>query len=225
MKKKLLAITLLATLLITGCGSSKPNAELDKFANEIDLGQTKSTTAPTEAPTEAPASGNTEAPTAAPTSGATEAPAEEEKYYFTFSAPTTEDDTWDSGKFANSKLTMINVWGTYCGPCLNEMPSLGEIATEYDAAEFQLIGVICDVMEGDSQAAVDAAKELITETGANYPHLLANESVYVSFLSAVSVVPTTFFVRQDGSLIGYVTGALDKESWKSLIDQLLAEEQ
>lgn len=207
MKRKLLAITLLTALCITGCGSGKPNAELDKFANEIDLGQTKSTTAPT----------------VTPTGGATEAPAEEEKYYFTFSAPTTEGDTWDSGKFADSKLTMINVWGTYCGPCLNEMPSLGEIATEYDAAEFQLIGVVCDVMEGDSQAAVDAANELIKETGANYPHLLANESIYMSFLSAVSVVPTTFFVRQDGSLIGYLTGALDKESWKSVIEQLLAE--
>ena len=69
------------------------------------------------------------------------------------------------------------------------------------------------------------AKQLITETKANYPHLLANESVYMSFLGAVSAVPTTFFVRQDGSLIGYLTGALEKENWKALIDDLLSEEQ
>lgn len=215
MKKRILALLLLAALITTGCGNNKPNTELDKFAEEIKVGQQEDTT-PTASPTEVP--------TGEAADAATETPApEEEKYYLSFSAPTTGGETWDSAMFANSKLTMINVWGTYCGPCLKEMPALGEIAAEYDAAEFQLIGVVCDVMEGDSQAAVDAANELIKETGANYPHLLANESIYMSFLSAVSAVPTTFFVRQDGSLIGYLTGALDKESWKTVIEQLLAE--
>ena len=120
---------------------------------------------------------------------------------------------------------MINVWGTYCNPCLSEMPDLGEIASEYEASDFQLIGVICDVMEGDDEENVNYAKELITETKAAYPHLLLNESLYMSFMGAVSAVPTTFFVRQDGSLIGYLTGAQSKENWKALIDRLLAEEQ
>ena len=80
-------------------------------------------------------------------------------------------------------------------------------------------------MEGDDAENVNYAKELITETKAAYPHLLLNESLYMSFMGAVSAVPTTFFVRQDGSLIGYLTGAQSKENWKALIDRLLAEEQ
>lgn len=216
MKKRILSLILLATLAITGCGSAKPNAELDKFADEIIPNQgstvlgTEATTVPTVAPTETPV---------------TEDEVAEEKYFFTFEATTTEGETWNSDKFANSKLTMINVWGTYCNPCLSEMPALGELAAEYDPAQFQLVGVVCDVMENDSTKNIDYAKQLITETKANYPHLLANESVYMSFLGAVSAVPTTFFVRQDGSLIGYLTGALEKENWKALIDDLLSEEQ
>ena len=216
MKKRILSLILLATLAITGCGSAKPNAELDKFADEIIPNQgstvlgTEATTVPTAAPTETPV---------------TEDEVAEEKYFFTFEATTTEGETWNSDKFANSKLTMINVWGTYCNPCLSEMPALGELAAEYDPAQFQLVGVVCDVMENDSTKNIDYAKQLITETKANYPHLLANESVYMSFLGAVSAVPTTFFVRQDGSLIGYLTGALEKENWKALIDDLLSEEQ
>lgn len=235
MKKRILALILVANFAIAGCGSSnKPNAELDKFADEIVVGPDGDIWEPTEEPTA------TAMPTAEPTvaenddksasndvassESNNEASEEEaEKYYLTFEASTIDGEAWNSDKFANSKLTMINVWGTYCNPCLSEMPDLGEIASEYDSADFRLIGVICDVMEGDDEKNVAYAKELIDETKADYPHLLLNESLYVSFMSAVSAVPTTFFVRQDGSLIGYLTGAQSKENWKALIDQLLAE--
>ena len=150
---------------------------------------------------------------------------EETPYYVTFTANTVEGEEWNSDKFASSELTMINVWATYCNPCLSEMPDLGELAAEYDSAEFQMIGVVSDVMEGDSEKNIDYAKQLIEETKAAYPHLLLNESLYMSFVGAVSAVPTTFFVRQDGSLVGYLTGAMDKESWKALVEELLAKEQ
>ena len=223
MKKRILSLILLATLAITGCGSSKPNEELDKFAEEIivnpdgSVSEPEATTAPSDVPTEAPSDTQTETPTATP--------AEEEKYFVTFTASTTEGEAWNSEKFANSKLTMINVWATYCNPCLAEMPDLGELAAEYDAADFQIIGVVSDVMEEDDSKNIEYAKQLIEETKANYPHLLLNESLYMSFVGAVSAVPTTFFVRQDGSMVGYLTGAMAKENWKELIDELLLKEQ
>ena len=225
MKKRILALVLLATLAITGCGSEKPNAEVDKFAEEIHVNQdgtvfqTEAEVTSSAVPTEALGDG----PAAEQSADPTETP--EEKYYLTFEAVTTEGEAWNSDKFTNSKITMINVWGTYCNPCLSEMPGLGELAAEYDAGQFQLIGVICDVMSDDSAANIDYAKQLIAETKANYPHLLLNESLYASFVGAVSAVPTTFFVRQDGSVIGYLTGAMEKENWKTLIDELLSKEQ
>jgi thiol-disulfide isomerase/thioredoxin len=216
MKKRILSLILLTALAITGCGGGKPNAELDKFADEIipNQGSTvlgpEATTVPTAAPTEIPA---------------TEDEVAEEKYFVTFEATTTEGEAWNSDKFANSKLTMINVWATYCNPCLSEMPDLGELAAEYDPAQFQIVGVVSDVMADDSVKNIDYAKQLITETKANYPHLLLNESLYMSLVGAVSAVPTTFFVRQDGSMVGYLTGAMDKDNWKTLIDDLLSKEQ
>lgn len=237
MKKRILAIIMLVSLALTGCGSSKPNEELDKFTSEIQVGADGSVANPTTAPTEKPETDKTAdagnengATTDNTTSEATgeETATEdstEEKYYVTFEATTIDGEAWNSDNFANSKLTMINVWATYCNPCLSEMPDLGELAAEYDGADFQLIGVVSDVMEDDSEKNMNYAKELITETKADYPHLLLNESLYMSFVGAVSAVPTTFFVRQDGSMVGYLTGAMDKESWKTLIDQLLEAEQ
>lgn len=225
MKKRILALILLTSLALAGCGSSKPNSELDKITDEIMVGPDGTTIAPTEEPTTAPTTGASDAvdETSSEESSAGAETAEKEKYYLTFEANTIEGEAWNSDQIANSKMTMINVWATYCNPCLAEMPDLGELAAEYTSADFQIIGVVSDVMEGDSADNVDYAKELIAETEANYPHLLLNESLYTSFVGAVSAVPTTFFVRQDGSLIGYLTGAQSKENWKLLIDQLLAE--
>ena len=229
MKKRLLAITMLLVLSLAGCGSSKPNEELDKITSEIKVEDRKETTAPTatEVPEQDAADNNAVADDA--TDDTSENTADEssaeEKYYVTFEANTMDGEAWNSDNLANSKLTMINVWATYCNPCLSEMPDLGELAAEYDAAEFQIIGVVSDVMEGDSTDNIEYAKELITETKADYPHLLLNESLYMSFVGAVSAVPTTFFVRQDGSMVGYLTGAMGKEEWKQLIDDLLAQEQ
>lgn len=229
MKKRILAVILLAALAITGCGSSKPNEGLEQFTDEIIVdsegNRVNSTTAPTETPTAAPTAEAAEAPGTGGDASTEDAAAEEEKYFVTFEANTVDGEAWNSDQFANSKLTMINVWATYCNPCLSEMPDLGELAAEYDSAEFQIIGVVSDVIEGDSADNIEYVKQLIAETQANYPHLLLNESLYLSFVGAVSAVPTTFFVRRDGSMVGYLTGAMEKENWKILIDDLLADEQ
>ena len=40
--------------------------------------------------------------------------------------------------FAKAKVTMINVWGTFCSPCIMEMPDLGELSREYADKDFQV---------------------------------------------------------------------------------------
>ena len=148
----------------------------------------------------------------------------EEPYILTFTAPTIDGDEMTSDILADSKLTMINVWATYCSPCLNEMPDLGAIASDYDKADFQLIGIISDVSDTSSETEIENAKELIAQTQANYPHLLLNESLYMNLVGGIDSVPTTFFVTNEGEVLGYVIGARDKESWVKLIDKLLQEQ-
>ena len=123
--------------------------------------------------------------------------------------------------FYESKLTMVNVWATYCNPCLSEMPGLGELAGEYGQGEFQIIGIISDVMEGADAAAIDNAAALIEKTGANYTHLLLNESVYYALLTDVTAVPTTFFVNENGEVVDTVIGAMEKTAWEDKINALL----
>ena len=137
-----------------------------------------------------------------------------------FEATDLEGNAVSSDVFAQSRLTMLNVWATYCNPCLSEMSDLGELAADYDGADFQLIGIVSDVLEGEDQSQVE---RLVQETGADYPHLLLNQSLYDALLSGVSAVPTTFFLDTDGTPLGYVLGARDKDAWKEIIDGLLEE--
>ena len=152
---------------------------------------------------------------------ASEAPPSEEEpapVYITFEGTDLDGNTVSQDIFSQSKLTMVNVWATYCNPCLREMPGLGELAAEYDPAEFQLIGIVSDVMEGEDQSLVES---LIQETGADYLHLLANDSIGQAILSSVSGVPTTFFFDGEGAYLGGVVGSAEKPAWEELINELL----
>ncbi len=125
--------------------------------------------------------------------------------------------------FSGSRLTMVNVWATYCSPCLNEMPELGELAREYDKEDFQLIGIVSNVPEGADEEKLELVEVLIEQPEADYPHLLLNESLNDGLLSGVSAVPTTFFIGQDGKILDTVVGARDKAAWKEIIDGILKE--
>ncbi len=198
---KKIILSLLGCILLSGCGSQevpKPTVGEDLGTHMFDGAVV------TEAPAE----------TAAP---------EEEKYYLTFTAKDVNGEEVTSDVLENSKLTMLNIWATYCNPCLEEMPYLGEIATEYSSEELQIIGILSDVSEKSDAEDIDYAKELIAQTQANYPHLLLGQDLYSTLVGGVNAVPTTFFVKQDGEVLGYFVGAADKVTWRELIDELLAE--
>ena len=198
MKYRLLPL-LLVILLITGCGQ---HAADNNSSNTNSQSQ--------EASSQSSAQESSQV-------------TEEEPFILTFEASTIDGDAVTSDIFADSKLTMLNVWATYCNPCLSEMPDLGEIAASYDTSMFQMYGIISDVVEGDETEKLEEARELITQTGADYPHLLLNQSLYSNLVGGVSGVPTTFFFNQDSELLGYHVGAQSKDTWVSIIEDLLSE--
>ena len=145
-----------------------------------------------------------------------------ENIFGEFEAQTLDGEDVTQEIFGQSKLTMINIWGTFCGPCIQEMPDLGEISRSYDSGEFQMIGLISDVTEtGDSKA-----QEIVQSTQADYTHLVASPDIQRKVLSRVSVVPTTIFVDSEGNQVGEgYAGSRSKEEWTSIIEDLRSEVQ
>ena len=170
--------------------------------------------APAEPALEVDAAGEPPAPEGEPAEAEPSGEEEPAPIFITFEGTDLEGNTVSQDVFSQSKLTMVNVWATSCGPCLNEMPGLGELAADYDRSEFQIIGIVSDVREGEDQSLVES---LVQETGAAYPHLLANDSI----LSSVSGVPTTFFFDGEGMYLGGVVGSAEKSAWEEIVHGLL----
>lgn len=137
-----------------------------------------------------------------------------------FEAATLDGGSFSSEAIADARLTMINVWATYCNPCLQEMPDLGEISKEYDSTDFQLLGIVSDVIPEDEEGLA-LARELAETTGADYPHLLLNQELYEALLTQVNAVPTTFFFDGEGTLLDTVVGARSGDAWRTIIDEYL----
>lgn len=130
----------------------------------------------------------------------------------------------DESLFRGKKVTMINVWGTYCGPCINEMPGLGAIAEKYADSDFQIIGLICDVASTDSDEA-DSARAIIKKTKVGYKNLIISKDL-IPIAQEVVAVPTTYFVDEKGKQIGtpYV-GARNMDAWEEIISEVMGQVQ
>lgn len=155
--------------------------------------------------------------------GAIKAENEEAFMEIGFEGQDIEGNTVSNAVFSESKLTMVNVWATYCNPCLSEMPGLGELANEYASEDFQIIGIISDVQTGAASETIAYAADLIEQTGADYTHLLLNKSLYDALLTDVTAVPTTYFIDANGTILDTVVGSMEKSAWEEKINALLEE--
>ena len=134
----------------------------------------------------------------------------------------------DESILSDYTLTMVNVWTTSCGYCIQEMPELSALAQEYADQGVQVLGLVLDVMDQDgsyNQGQLDLAQDIVTTAGADYTQLLLSEDLY-HIAAQISGTPTAFFVDSTGNQVGYAySGAMDQAQWSQILDEVLAEAQ
>lgn len=168
----------------------------------------------------------TNAPSAAPGTGAPASSLGTGYVIPAFSATDLHGNTIDNSFFAKQRLTMVNIWGTFCGPCIREMPDLAQLPSAFPSTDFALLGVVADTSfqrTTANKATEDTARQQTSAAGATYPSIIPDASILQNVLSSVSVVPTTFFVDRTGSVVGTIlTGSRSKAQWVSVIQNMLA---
>ena len=128
--------------------------------------------------------------------------------------------------FAGEKLTMLNIWATWCPPCVAELPHLQEISLAYADRGVRVVGVmqdgVNDKLELD-EGIIETGKELLTNAGAEYIVILPDTVLMMEFIEQMQYFPTTFFLDADGKVIKTVIGSRDVDGWRQEIDEVLAE--
>ncbi|NLY10035.1 MAG: TlpA family protein disulfide reductase [Tissierellia bacterium] len=121
--------------------------------------------------------------------------------------------------FKENKITLVNIWGTFCGPCKVELPELAKLSEKY-SGKVGFVGIVSDVPEGSSEG-LDLAKKILSDSGVKFTNLLIDDKLAEVTRMAVGV-PTTFFVDGEGNVVGDVlVGARGAEDFSKVIDKLL----
>lgn len=101
--------------------------------------------------------------------------------------------------FAEKDMTVLHVWGTFCGPCIEEMAEVGEFAKGLPE-NAQLIGILCDVSALNSAEHQDAL-DILKDNGADFTNLISAGEI-VKFVRGFQYVPTTLIVDSEGNVRG-----------------------
>lgn len=138
-----------------------------------------------------------------------------------------EGNEYTEELFKGHKVTMINVWGTFCHNCIDEMPDLDEISKMFDEKDFQLIGLTGDLYgPGElDQGKVDLAINIVENMGLTYPILIPSKGLQSGVVNNIHLYPTTIFFDENGKQLKTVAGDKSKDEWIEEIKEILADEE
>lgn len=122
--------------------------------------------------------------------------------------------------FSQADLTVINFWGTYCGPCINEMTELAKWENSMPE-NVQLIGIMIDVHSQESEE-FELAEKIIEKTGVSYENLIITKE-FDKLLEQLVGVPTTFFINKDGNIVADPIVGANVAGYKEFVEEYFHE--
>ena len=223
MKRKLFGLILAASLAVTACSNAGGGTSAPKDDSKVSS-ETSSKAVSSSAKSSSVSSAedtNSKASSTMKEEKTASAGKEEKKEKFPeFKTTDTNGNEVTEKIFSDKDITMVNVWGTYCGPCINEMPELQKIY-ESLPKNANLIGIAADVPEG-MKDGVDNAKHIEEQTGVKYTNLTVSDSL-ASFTKQFYAVPSTIFVDKDGNIIGELVLGANIDSYVKNLQKVLTD--
>ena len=121
------------------------------------------------------------------------------------------------------KIVFLNFWATWCSPCKSEMPDIQALYEAHggNAEDLVVLGVAQPGVgrEGSSEDIAD----FLAEDGYTYPVVMDEDgSVFAQY--GIRAFPTTFMISSDGTVYGYVEGAISAEIMEDIVRQTVEAE-
>lgn len=113
-----------------------------------------------------------------------------------FEAVSSAEEKISQSYFEDYDVTIVNIWATFCPPCLDEMPKIAEL----DSSRPDNIGML--LICTDAFAEPDYMQEILDSAGFEGINLVRGDGDFAKLLGEIQFVPTTVFVDSEGKLVG-----------------------
>lgn len=109
------------------------------------------------------------------------------------------------------RLTIVNFWATWCGPCRYEIPHLVALQNQH-GSRLQVFGLAID-------SPAKAVAKSVSDFGINYPIARVDEKVVAQW--GASAVPATYLINEKGTIVWSTKGAVTKKKLQEMVDMYL----
>jgi thiol-disulfide isomerase/thioredoxin len=116
------------------------------------------------------------------------------------------------------KVVMLDFWATWCPPCVAEMPSLVQLAREYESKGLVFVAANRD----ESAVAKTAVQQFIGRRVKDLAPYVVYADDRTSFTYRVSTLPTLYFIGRDGKIQSTHVGAAPELAIRRWIEEALA---
>lgn len=117
--------------------------------------------------------------------------------------------------FAGHKVTMINLWATWCTFCKQELPALEELSKELAEKDCQIIGICTDLDDDNVQQAI----KILEDNGVTYTNIRQTDEIAKTLLTIG--LPTTYFVDSEGKILTTPVRGMNFEKYGERIEEAL----
>lgn len=143
---------------------------------------------------------------------------------FDFTAMDKDGKTVKLSDFKGKKV-YINMWASWCGPCMREIPELEKVYQKYkDNKDIVFLSMTSpNDSEFKNQSPQDKSKDVILkkakELGATYPVLFDVKDRFI-INYAIRSFPTHILINSDGTFETRIAGGVTEESLTKEIEKL-----
>jgi cytochrome c biogenesis protein CcmG/thiol:disulfide interchange protein DsbE len=125
------------------------------------------------------------------------------------------------------RVILVNVWATWCAPCLQEMPSMQRLYESLGDTDFEILAISIDARAGQKDEFGRPGGDLrafADKLGLTFP-ILHDPGGGVQRVYQTTGVPETFLIGRDGIIYKKVAGGTewDLPVNQDLVRRLLAE--